>query len=244
VHSNGYTFRFAAMVTIVCSVLLASAATLLKPLQEQNERTDIQKNILASVGIVPQEGESFTKDKVADMYKKNIRELVINKAGSFIEGKTPADLDLKKLGDELPIYKHEVEGECQAYVIPISGKGLWSTIYGYLALDTDGATVKGITFYKHGETPGLGGEIDKTWFTDNFRGKRIVDDAGNLVSISVVKGKVKGLIPDEEAYHYVDGISGSTLTGRGVQEFLKADLKKYDPFFKSLRKTGGEQING
>ena len=115
-HSNAYTFRFAAMVTIACSVLLASAATLLKPLQEQNERTDIQKNILASVGIVPQEGESFSKAKVSELYKTNIRELVINKSGSFVEGKTPADLDPTK-----PVMNyHFINMRLKANLKPIS----------------------------------------------------------------------------------------------------------------------------
>jgi Na+-transporting NADH:ubiquinone oxidoreductase subunit C len=137
-----------------------------------------------------------------------------------------------------------VDDEPRAYVLPISGKGLWSTIYGYIALDVDGATVRGITFYKHGETPGLGGEIEKEWFKSNFEGKRIFDEEGNLVSITVVKGKVEELIPESEAYHYVDGISGSTLTGRGINEFLEEDLGKYEPFLKKVKNAGEGEVHG
>lgn len=243
-HSNAYAFRFAAIVTIVCSVLLASAATLLKPLQVENERIDIQKNILASVGIAPEGGESFSKAEVRELYDTNIREFVLDREGQMIEGMKPGDLDPRKDSDKLPLYEHLADGVIHAYVVPVSGKGLWSTIYGYIALDTDGKTVKGITFYKHGETPGLGGEVEKEWFTGNFKGKRIVDDEGNLVSITVVKGKVSELIPEEEAYHYVDGISGSTLTGRGVSNFLKSELQKYEPFFKQVRNAGEGAIHG
>ena len=123
--------------------------------------------------------------------------------------------------------------------MPVSGKGLWSTIYGYLALQTDLSTISGITFYKHGETPGLGGEIEKEWFTNNFKGKKIRDDNGVLTSVKVVKGKVIAGNPKE--IHEVDGISGATLTGRGVANFLKVELKKYEPFFAKIEaeKEGG-----
>jgi len=122
-----------------------------------------------------------------------------------------------------------------AYILPISGKGLWSTVYGYLALEQDGITIKGITFYKHGETPGLGGEIDKDWFKDSFKGKKIASPSGELVSVTIVKGKVIDRVPSEEAYHCVDGISGATLTGNGINQFLKADLLKYEPYLKQIR---------
>jgi Na+-transporting NADH:ubiquinone oxidoreductase subunit C len=119
------------------------------------------------------------------------------------------------------------------FSIPISGKGLWSTIYGYIALEPDGETVKGIKFYKHGETPGLGGELEKDWFTSNFVGKRIFNETGDLVSIEIVKGIAN---PNSKNFtHQVDGISGSTLTGRGMNKFLKEDLQVYKPFLDRIR---------
>ena len=117
-----------------------------------------------------------------------------------------------------------------AIIIPISGKGLWSTLYGYFALDLDLETVKGITFYKHGETPGLGAEVEKSWFQNNFIGKRFVDDEGNLVGIRIVKGKA-----DPNSQYEVDGISGATITSKGLESFLVDDLKKYEPFFQKIR---------
>ena len=103
-------------------------------------------------------------------------------------------------------------------------------------MEADGITVKGITFYKHGETPGLGGEVEKEWFTHNFIGKRIIDGQGNLVGIQVVKGQVDEL--SENAFHQVDGISGATMTSKGLNNFLMTDLQKYEPFFKRIRTKG------
>lgn len=236
-HSNAYTFRFAAMVTIVCSILLAGAATLLKPRQDENKLLDKKKNILISVGIKPANGNSFTRSEINETYAKKIKELVIDLNGNIVEGKKPSDLDPLQDTEMLPVYENEEGEEINAYVIPVSGKGLWSTIYGYMALSSDGVTVKGITFYSHGETPGLGGEIGKEWFTNNFIGKKITDENGNLVSITVVKGKVDP--NSENAIHEVDGISGATLTARGVTNFLKKDLQTYEPFLRTIMKSKG-----
>jgi Na+-transporting NADH:ubiquinone oxidoreductase subunit C len=234
VHKNSYVFIFAASVTIVCSLLLASAANLLKPRQVENEQLDIRKNILSSAGLITGDKE-YTRNNIQNLYEENIKSMVIDLNGEVKTDKSTADLDPKKDLDLLPVFYSQQNGNISAYIFPISGKGLWSTIYGYLALEPDAATVKGITFYKHGETPGLGGEIEKDWFKSNFIGKRIFSPEGKLVSITVVKGKVAGLIAEDEAYHYVDGISGSTLTGKGLNKFLKEDLAKYEPFLNKIR---------
>ena len=111
---------------------------------------------------------------------------------------------------------------------------MWSTLYGYFAIEPDGMTAKGITFYAHKETPGLGGEVDKSWFQNNFVGKRFIDDKGNLVGIKVVKGKA-----DVNSDYEVDGISGATITSKGLETFLVDDLRKYEPFFKKIRNANG-----
>ncbi len=233
-HSNAYTFKFAAMVTIVCSVLLAGAATLLKPRQVANELLDKKKNILSSVGITGEQSD-LSREQIKEIYEEKIKELVIDEGGNIVEGKRPIDIDPKKDKNLYPVYESMEDGQITSYIIPISGKGLWSTIYGYLALKPDLNTVQGITFYKHGETPGLGGEIDKEWFTDNYKGKKIRDENGNLVSVDIIKGDVEEKYPEDEAVHYVDGISGATITCRGINEFLGKDLKTYEPFFQKVR---------
>jgi Na+-transporting NADH:ubiquinone oxidoreductase subunit C len=241
VHKNSYVIMFAAAVTIICSLLLASAATLLRDRQRENVELDMRKNILASVGLMTEETAAQGRKVILKVYDENIRSMVINTKGEVEESKSVDDLDPKKDLDLLPLFYSQSNGAPNAYIVPVSGKGLWSTIYGYLALEPDLNTVKGITFYQHGETPGLGGEIEKEWFTGNFVGKKILNPQGELVSVGVVKGKVVDRVPESEAYHYVDGISGATLTGNGVDKFLKTELAKYEPYFKTLRNQGTEQ---
>ena len=234
-HKNSYTFFFAAAVTITCSLLLASAATLLRSRQLENEALDKRKNILASVGIAGESGQALQRAEILRLYDENIKSKVLDLQGQEVSDKKADELDAKKDKELLPLYYAHKNEEVTAYIMPISGKGLWSTVYGYLALEQDGKTVKGITFYKHGEIPGLGGEIDKDWFKDSFKGKKVVSPAGELVSISIVKGKVEDRVSAEEVYHCVDGISGATLTGDGINKFLKENLLRYEPFFKQIR---------
>ena len=134
----------------------------------------------------------------------------------------------------LPLYVWKEGGEVKKYAFPISGKGLWSTIKGYMALEHDLATIAGVTFYEHGETPGLGAEVENDWFQNNFKGKKLLVD-GKRVPFEVVKGKVKDRYP-QGSDHAVDGISGATLTGNGVMKFLNAGMDRYEPYFTGLRK--------
>lgn len=229
-HSDRYTLFFAMAITVVASILLASAATLLKPLQDRNEALDRKKNILIAAGLLSgEELRNSTSDMIEGLYKDNIREKVIDSNGDMQKNITVGDLDPRKTPDLMAIYLNNQGGKLQGVIIPISGKGLWSTIYGYIALDPDFNTVGGVTFYKHGETPGLGGEIEKPAFTDDWKGKKIFED-GELVSITVAKGKVR-----EENDHMVDGVSGSTLTGKGINDFLKRDLTRYLPYIEKHR---------
>ncbi len=122
-----------------------------------------------------------------------------------------------------------------AWCIPISGYGLWSWLYGFLALESDLNTVRGITFYQHGETAGLGGEVDNIKWQRSWQGKTILDEQGQLVSVVVKKGIVNDAIPAEKK-HMVDGLAGATITSNGVTNFLVSDLETYEPYFKKLRK--------
>ena len=108
---------------------------------------------------------------------------------------------------------------------------MWSTLFGFLALDEDKNRVKGITFYKHKETPGLGGEVDKKWFQNNFVDKKIFDANGNLVSVEVLKGTAS-VLPIDQQIHAVDGITGATMTSKGLSNFLLRDLNRYEKFLR------------
>ena len=124
----------------------------------------------------------------------------------------------------LPMYE---DNSRNVVVLPISGKGLWSTLFGYFAIDSRNySTVRGITFYKHKETPGLGGEVSKKWFQSNFIGKEIYEN-NNLNSVKVAKAGYA----DKNSLYEVDGISGATITSNGVTTFLLRDLKRYEKYF-------------
>ena len=231
-RSNTYTLVFTSIVTIVLGFFLALAADGLRDLQDLNVENDMRKNILLSLGFKPGAETPWTSEDIQKLFEENIEALVLDASGQRTE-KDPKEIDTEKDLEFLPIYLKKIGDEVGGYAIPIAGKGLWSTLYGYFAIEPDGRTVMGITFYKHGETPGLGGEVDKVWFQQNFIGKRFVDENDQLLGIHVIKGKVQS--DDQEAYHKVDGISGATMTGKGLEYFLKDDLAKYEPFFKQMR---------
>jgi Na+-transporting NADH:ubiquinone oxidoreductase subunit C len=235
-RSNAYTLVFTSVITIFFGLLLSVAATSLKPRQDINIEIDMKKNILGALGLKPKLSSKWTIEEVQNVYKKNIIGIVLDKNGLETD-KNPKDIDTDKDENFFPIYIHKTSDEINGYVIPISGKGLWSTLYGYFAIEPDCETAKGITFYKHGETPGLGGEVEKDWFQNNFKGKKFMDENDILVGIEVVKGSVDE--SSEKAYMQVDGISGATITSKGLELFLKEDLKKYQPYFKIQKEFVG-----
>ena len=170
--SNQYVFTFAIIVCAVCGVLLSAVSEGLRKRQEINADLDIKKNILKAVVLQEPIPEKAKPQEVLEIYKSKIEEHVIDAKGNIIEGKNPSEIKKDEKG-VYPLYIYKEGGEVRSYAFPIVGQGLWSTLYGYLALEADAITVRGITFYKHGETPGLGGEIEKKWFQDNFIGKTI-----------------------------------------------------------------------
>lgn len=264
-NSSAYTFGFAGAICVVCALVLANAATLLKPMQVANAQLDILVNILGAVGHDVPELKKKPADDVFTLFGEEFdvvlldadnkttdrefmeKELIgIGYPEADIKGldkgallskftaKKPylARIAGKKLAEYDPNYKvvyvHKSGGQPAAYVIPIQGYGLWDLMKGYIALDTDLNTVKGITFYEHKETPGLGAEVTQDWFKDQWKGKKILEN-GKLVSVKIAKGKSSG------GSHEVDGMSGATLTGDGINDFILADLQRYEPYFQTLR---------
>ena len=232
-HSNRYTLIFTMVITIVLAFFLSLADSSLIEMRERNIEVDIRKNILSSLGFSSTDDLPWTNENVKTIFQNSIISFVVDSSGSIVENKFPQDINPKVDFDLYPIYKRVTNNVTEGYSIPISGKGLWGTMFGYFSIEADGATAKGITFYKHIETPGLGGEVDKPWFQNNFVGKRFIDENGNLVGIQTVKGQVDET--SDEAYHLVDGISGATMTSRGLNQFLLKDLKLYDPYFSKIR---------
>jgi Na+-transporting NADH:ubiquinone oxidoreductase subunit C len=242
-HSNRYTILFALLVCVTCSVVLALTAGGLKPVIQRNEAVDIRRNILRALDI--HDGRKRIEiEELNDLYDRHVREFFVDQQGRILD-ETSTDLPGETPdSDVFPVFARVDNSAVTGYGIPISGAGLWSTLYGYIAIESDGETVMGITFYSHGETPGLGGEVDSRWFTENFIGKKIFDNDGVLRSITVAKGAIPLDTPERQRRHMVDGISGATMTGNGINDFLKRDLQRYEPFLHTVRRGETPHIPG
>lgn len=224
-NSNNYIILFAVIVTVVSAILLASAATLLKPMQDANLLKEKQQNILTVVGKT---GENDYKN-----FDQLIEGIVVNEAGELVEGVDPMSLDLameKKLKSKnsqyklnYPLYIYTNEAGEKTYILQLAGTGLWGPIWGYLALDSDGNTVKQVVFDHKGETPGLGAEINTEGFESKFSNKKIFNEAGEFTSVKVAKG----VFDANDPLQPVDAISGGTITSNGVSQMLAEDIQFY-----------------
>jgi len=241
VNSVKNTLIVALGLCLVCSVVISSAAVMLKPMQTANEILDRNKNILAAAGLF--DPVMHGNADVARMFEQFTPRMVDLDSGRYLTeeemrtlGLDPQTYDQQRarnnpaLSDQLSgqediasirrrakyatIYVIEnAQGAYDSIVIPVSGYGLWGIMYGYLALESDGNTVRGIGFYNHQETPGLGGEISNPRWLSQWPGKRIYNDSGEI-SFEVVKGGGQG-------EHQVDALAGATLTSRGVQRMIE-----------------------
>jgi Na+-transporting NADH:ubiquinone oxidoreductase subunit C len=220
---------FAAALCLVCSILLTTASTGLQRFQQKNVVIEKHRNILKAVGLLKAD-KTYTAEDIESMYTEYIKRLWVDPAGRLIE---------EPQGDEqdIPVYVYLKGEQIQSYIIPINSRGLWGRIYGYLAIENDGSTIAGFTVYKHSETPGLGGEIEKDWFQKNWVGKKIIDRSGDFVSVSIAKGETEAVVPPEKRSHYVDGISGATLTGKYLSAGIKETLENYEPVSVKFRKN-------
>lgn len=243
-QGNTYTFIFALIICVTCSLALSFVSESLKDKRVLNEELDVKKNILKAVELKDPISPDLPADEVLRIYNEKIEEVVIDRQGQIVPGKNPAELEpINSVADAtsparefLPLYIYKEGDAVVSYAFPIVGQGLWSTLYGYFAIEPDAVTVRGITYYKHGETPGLGAEIDQDWFQGNFKGKKIWNaQANELQPISVVKGKVTDFIPEDRQEYYVDGISGATMTTKGVTEMMQEWTRAYEPFLSTKR---------
>lgn len=224
-NSNNYIILFAVIVTVVSAILLASAATLLKPFQDANMLKEKQQNILKVVGK--------TNPDDYKQFDALIQSVVVNDLGEEVSGMNAMSIDLsleKRVASKdpnyklkYPLYVYKDEAGKTTYILQLAGTGLWGPIWGYLALDQDGNTVKAAIFDHKGETPGLGAEINTPAFQDKFSNKKIFDADGNFTSVKVQKGTFDASDP----YQAVDAISGGTITSNGVSQMLESDIKFY-----------------
>ena len=253
-HNTRYTFLFAGAVCVVCGILVSTSAVSLADRQAENAAIDKMKNVLTVSGLAASD-EKLSTEEIRNRFQTSVKPMTIELAtGEVTDAVDPETYDqnaaavdpetsrtapanaaaVKRLPDYALIYEIvDDSGTPEMLVLPIEGYGLWSTLYGFLALDVDLNTIRGLSFYQHGETAGLGGEVDNPNWKALWPGRQAFDDAGQ-VAIEVIKGNAGP--PDADPYH-VDGLSGSTLTGRGVTNMLHFWLSEngFGPFFEKYR---------
>ena len=223
-NGNTYTVLYAAIMVILVAAILASVSMALKPKQVRNKEIEKKQSILASINVTSTTADA---DKLYSEYIVN--QYVVNTKGEQVDGDAFA-IDLKKehsKGDAqmlLPVFECKTENGTK-YVVALRGTGLWGPIWGYISLDSDMNTIYGTNFDHEGETPGLGAEIATEAFEKQFIGKTIFDDNEKLYSIFVAK-----VGQEAPAQHKVDGISGGTITSKGLQKMLLDDFTRYEEF--------------
>ena len=247
------TVRFAAGVCVVAAVFVSSAAVLLKDRQEANKLLDRQSKVLGVAGLL-EPGQKLTSEEAQSLFDEYIVSVPVDlQTGMVAEGidvqaydqrAATQDPDQSRVAPEnnsgVPrmanvalVYQFVRDGEVESLIFPVEGMGLWSTLYGYIALDADLERVAGITFYEHGETAGLGGEIDNPNWQALWPGRRMFDEAG-LPAIEVIKGAAG---PVESDPYRIDGLAGATLTARGVTNLLRLWLGPdgFGPYLDAYR---------
>jgi Na+-transporting NADH:ubiquinone oxidoreductase subunit C len=239
-QSNIYIIVYSAVLTVILGLLLSGSAQVLGPWQQEAMALDKKKQILGAV-ISADEIAAMTPEQVNEFYATRISSTVVDISGSEItEGGVTAEKveiakDYKKPADQrqYPIFIYHAKGnpeDVESYIFPLYGAGLWDAIWGYLALDTDMNTIGGITLAHAAETPGLGARITEGEVQARYVGKKIFDDAGQLIAVQMMKGEGKDYSSD---LHKVDGMSGATITANGVNNMLKAYMGYYEAYIKA-----------
>jgi Na+-transporting NADH:ubiquinone oxidoreductase subunit C len=246
--SIGKVVTVAFTLCIVCSIVVSTAAVMLKPAQDANRDLDRKRNILQAAGML-EEGRS-----VDELFQRVQARYVDLRTGEFAEdvpqgyqqqkaSKTPSlstDLEQDPAGigrrahfAEVYLVEAQGSGELEKIILPVHGYGLWSTLYGFIALESDANTVAGLGFYEHAETPGLGGEVDNPRWKSQWPGKKVYRDGE--AAIALAKGSVDPSSPNAE--WRVDGLSGATLTSRGVTNLVQFWLGEngFKPFLNNLK---------
>ena len=209
-NSNLYTFIYSAVMVIIVAVLLAVVSQALAPKQQANILLDKQKQILGALKV------DYTNADPAEVYYTLVQDTIYLSAEGGLTGEAGPTAEGGQTSKE--VYVANLNGETK-YILPLSGKGLWGGIGGYLALDADKNTVYGVNFNHESETPGLGAKIVELPFREQFEGKHIRNAAGEVVSVAVLKaGK------HAEGQEQVDAISGATITSSGVSTMLHEEL--------------------
>ncbi|WP_026955802.1 NADH:ubiquinone reductase (Na(+)-transporting) subunit C [Algoriphagus vanfongensis] len=244
-QSNAYIITFSVILTVVLGLLLSGTSQVLGPMQREAEALDKKKQILGAV-ISGEEIAAMTPQEVNEYYTNRISSVVVDINGEEVTEQNGAAVtaetvdiakNYKKPAEErlYPVFIYHAEGssdKVESYIFPLYGAGLWDAIWGFIALDTDMNTVGGITLAHAGETPGLGARITEPGVQARYVGKEIFDDSGDLVAVEMQKGEGKDYSSQP---HQIDGMSGATITGKGVNNMLKDYLGHYQAYIESKK---------
>ncbi|MEH6575748.1 MAG: Na(+)-translocating NADH-quinone reductase subunit C [Amphritea sp.] len=250
----GRTVTVAVVLCVVCSIIVSAAAVLLRPAQQANKELDRKSNILAAAGI------SDSSKTVDELFEQITTRMLDMETGKFTDAVSAEGFDARKAAKDpalsikltskqdiasirrqaryIPVYLVENEGDIETLVLPVHGYGLWSTLYGFIALEGDLNTVAGLGFYEHAETPGLGGEVDNPNWKALWSGKQVYPAGSYEPALGLIKGTVDPA--SAKAAYQVDGLSGATLTSVGVTNLVQFWMGEngYAPFLANL-KAGG-----
>lgn len=236
--SNGYTFAFAIILVVVVGTILALLAKGLKPMQDRNDEVKKQLDILSA--MMDTDSLGIDRKNAEEEFIKYVdlnNALVLDAQGNVKEGEQAFDIDIKKEFKDkkidkkdrnYPLFIAEKDGKT-FYILPVVGKGLWGPIWGNICVGEDKETIIGASFGHKGETPGLGAEIKQQFFIDRWIGEKISDENGEFSKFEVVKNG-SGHLPSK-----VDGITGGTITSKGVEEMANRSMQVYVSYFKNLK---------
>lgn len=227
------TLIVAIGVSLVCSVLVATTAIVLRPQQEENQTEFRQRIVLEIAGLYEPGADvsavfgeidarlvELETGDYSDAFDAREFDAVAASRDPDLSITIPADVDVanvRRRSIYSPVYIVRDGEEVDQVILPVRGAGLWSTLYGFLSLEADGNTVRGLRFYEHGETPGLGDQIDRADWLSQWPGKRVFGEGGD-VRLEVIRGQVQA---GPDADYQVDGMSGATLTGQGVTNLVR-----------------------
>ena len=232
INSTRYTILFATTVCVVCAALVATAAVSLKPAQVANARLYMEKNVLVAAGLA-EHGQAMTVPEVQAVFDRAIQARLVDLATGELVPAPSNPAGIRRVPNLGTVYFIMKDGQVDQVVVPVEGPGMWGAIYGFLALAPDGNTVRGLTYYEHKETPGLGAEISNPGWLDLWRGRLGYDDKGE-VAIKVIKGPAG---KPEVDPHHIDGLSGATVTGNAVTRLMQFWLSPdgYGKFLQRYR---------
>lgn len=249
-QSNTYIIVFSAIMTVLIGGIMSLTSVVLKPMQDKQVELDTKKKILGAVMDISAYEDP---NQILEIYEARVKSIVIDINGNVVEADAkgnPAVAEKINIQKNhkidpsermFPVFMFTAEGatKVSSYIFPMFGAGLWDWISGYVAIESDLNTIKGMAFDHKSETPGLGARITDAEVQNRFAGKKIYNTSSELVSVKMLKGEGNPNL----SMHEVDGLSGATMTAKGVNSMLENYLKYYESFIKKNQSQSKVALN-